>query len=129
MAVIFSQNPKYNKDTFYNMDGIKNRIVTIHFLSGKLACLISESLLDDKAKETYLHRLKKLPEDIIFCDFVQLVHDVLSPTDLKYIFFFYIMMSAEEISVVFNIDPHSVYTARYRIRKKVRNIYGCDLII
>lgn len=111
------------------MDVNNNRIVTIQFLSGKLACLISESLLDDKAKETYLHRLKKLPEDSIFCDFIQMVHDILSPTDVKYIYFFYIMMSAEEISVVFNIDPHSVYTARYRIRKKVRNVCGCDLII
>lgn len=111
------------------MDVRDNHSATVQFLVGKLTCLISDSLLDEKGKETYLRRLKQIPEDRIFCDFVQMAHEVLSPTDIKYIFFFYIMMSAEEISIVFNIDPHSVYTARYRIRKKVRNGCGCDIII
>lgn len=45
----------------------------------------------------------------------------LSSTNLRYVLCFLIHMEVNEIAVLFNVDPGSVYSIRYRLRKAFNN--------
>ena len=41
--------------------------------------------------------------------------------DIKYILCFYLDFEARDIATIFSVEPASVYTVRYRLRKKFRD--------
>lgn len=86
----------------------------------KSRALVCSSGLDGAVIQKYVQRL----EDIDLGKLEQTLASlpgVLTPLDMKYIVCFSIDMDVAHVSSVFNIEPASVYTVRYRIRKKLRN--------
>ncbi len=107
----------------------QHRSSIIAMLVGKLTSDIATAILDDNLKVFFLDKLSVVAADPHFINLVDSISDCISSTDLKYILCFYIQMSPHEIATVFNVDTHSVYTARYRIRKKLRDINGAALFL
>ncbi len=98
-------------------------------LVGKLSSSIASAILDDEQKQIFLHRLSVVDSDPHFMALVDSISGMISSTDLKYILCFYIQMPPHDIATVFNVDIHSVYTARYRIRKKLHDVNGTELFL
>lgn len=101
----------------------------ISMLVGKLSSSISSAILDDEQKQIFLHRLSVVDSDPHFMALIDSVSSLISSTDLKYILCFYIQMPSCDIATVFNVDVHSIYTARYRIRKKLHDVNGTELFL
>lgn len=84
----------------------------------KIKNLVNESILDKKVKITYLEKLDAL--DLSYFENLEInAKEKLSAMDLRYMYCFAIDMSVPDISLLFNVEPASVHTVRYRIRKKV----------
>ena len=92
---------------------------TAQIMIGKLSDRISKSALKKTKKDTYLQQLSELDIDTLEQSFLS-IHEKISSMDMKYIICFIINMEVQDISLLFNIDPSSVYTVRYRIKKKFR---------
>lgn len=97
-------------------------------IADKICRMIDSSGLDDQVRQTYLKRLSGIDADKLEQAFA-FSSNTLTVLDMKYIICFYIDMAVAHISVLFNIDPASVYTVRYRIRKKLRNNGLLDILI
>lgn len=82
-----------------------------------MARRISCSLIDRDMKEVYLERLSKT-DLALFYRVYQSNNEKITGKDLKFIICFDIDMNVKDISLLFNIEPTSVHTARYRIKKK-----------
>ena len=85
-----------------------------------VAQAISDSTIYIDDKKIYLKRLTKLD--------VQMLENArqsstakITGMDMKYIICFAAEMNEKDISLLFNIEPASIYTVRYRIRKKFAN--------
>jgi hypothetical protein len=83
----------------------------------KIALMVSVSLIEKDTKTAYLERLSKI-------DFQPLENAYqaskvkITAMDMKYIICFAADLDAKDISLLFNIEPASVHTVRYRIKKK-----------
>ena len=82
-----------------------------------IAQIVSDSIIEKDVKRTYLERLSKLDHKL-FESFFQNAKVKISGMDMKYIICFAIDMDGKDISLIFNVEPASVNTVRYRIRKK-----------
>jgi hypothetical protein len=78
--------------------------------------LIADSLIESDNKKQYLDRLSKLDPKLL----VGAMHasPLLTTMDIKYIICFAADLDTKDISLIFNVEPASVNTVRYRIRKK-----------
>ena len=90
---------------------------TTQIMIGKISDRISKSVLKKTKKDTYLQQLSELDIDTLEQSFLS-AHEKISSMDMKYIICFIINMEVQDISLLFNIDTSSVYTVRYRIKKK-----------
>lgn len=79
-------------------------------------------------KELYRRKLTIIIDDGSVLEVLSMYDDKTTATDLKYIICFFIGMSARDISRLFNIETNSVYTVRYRIRKKLKDDPNFNLI-
>lgn len=84
---------------------------------GKVLSIISASAIDGKQKEEYTAQLRQLDAARLDADFSEISRQM-TQMDLKYAICFYIGMEVRDIASVFNVEPASVYTVRYRMRKK-----------
>lgn len=84
---------------------------------GKVLSIISASAIDGKQKEEYTAQLRQLDAARLDADFSEISRQM-TQMDLKYAICFYIGMEVRDIASVFNMEPASVYTVRYRMRKK-----------
>jgi len=55
--------------------------------------------------------------------------DKISNMDMKYIICFAIDMEVQDMSLLFNVEPASIYTVRYRIKKKFGGGSGFRFLI
>ncbi|MCL2027999.1 MAG: hypothetical protein FWG79_05865, partial [Bacteroidales bacterium] len=89
---------------------VKNTIDTI-------AQQISATLIEKDTKAAYLDRLSKID-----CQLLEHAYQTskvkLTGMDIKYIICFSANIDVKDISLLFNIEPASVHTVRYRIRRK-----------
>jgi hypothetical protein len=95
--------------------GLKTSLFTV--AREQLVQLINTSVLEQETKELYLEKLSGF--DITTLDKAILASDAtFSSMDVRYLLCFAIDMKTGDIATLFNIEPASVNTVRYRIRKK-----------
>jgi len=78
---------------------------------------ISLSHIAKKDQKVYIERLLKIDFQL-FESAYQNTQVKISGRDMKYIICFAVDIDVKDISLLFNIEPASVHTARYRIKKK-----------
>ena len=83
----------------------------------KIAQGISASLMDKEDKKAYLERLSKIDFGLLESAY-QSSKMKITGMDMKYIICFAADIDVKDISLLFNIEPASVHTVRYRIKKK-----------
>ncbi|MCL2510598.1 MAG: hypothetical protein FWF09_00950 [Bacteroidales bacterium] len=86
-------------------------------LIGKLSELISKSVIEKSKKDLYLHQLSELDVDVLEQGYLS-AEEKISTMDMKYIVCFAIEMDVKDMSLLFNVEPGSIRTVRYRIKKK-----------
>ncbi len=83
----------------------------------KIVRLVAASTIEKDAKTAYLARLERLDiallENVYRCS-----GGSLTSLDMKYIVCFAAEIAVRDIGLMFNVEPASVNTVRYRIRKK-----------
>lgn len=92
----------------------------------KLCALIvdPETGIGDERKVEYLHRLASYQikgeegKALLQC------YHVLTHTDIRYLLCFTIGMEYEDIQTLFHIEKKTIYSVRYRIRKKLKKQGG-----
>ena len=93
---------------------VKNIVDTI-------ALMVSKSLIDKDNKKAYLERLSKLDFQM-FENTFKTSKAKITDVDRKYIICFAANIDPKDISLLFNVEPTSVYTVRYRIKKKLTTL-------
>lgn len=96
----------------------------MQLMVNKISQSIARSFIDQGKKDVYIDCLACLDLAILERGFL-LTEKPISNLDIKYITCFAIDMDVKDISLMFNIEPASVRTARYRIKKKFgeRNLF------
>lgn len=89
----------------------------------------AEAKISDSRKEEYLARLASYDSNDELLKVVQQCHDVLTHTDIQYLLCFIIEMEYDDIINLFNIEKSTLYTVRYRIRKKLKNYGGAISLV
>jgi acid phosphatase family membrane protein YuiD len=83
----------------------------------KIAALITASIIEKNYKKAYLERLSKVDAKILGQAY-QNSKIKITGMDMKYIICFVAEMDTKDISLLFNVEPASIHTVRYRIKKK-----------
>ncbi len=83
----------------------------------KIARQVAASVIDKSIKSVYLDNLSHL-DGVVLENAYRNSEARLTALDIKYIICFNAGMSVPDIGTVFSIEPASVNTVRYRIRKK-----------
>ncbi len=91
---------------------------TMRIIADRIIQSIYKSLIDNGKKVEYIENLTNI-DILLFEEGYVLSNQLLTNLDLKYITCFAIDMDVKDISLLFNVEPASVRTARYRIRKKI----------
>lgn len=110
-----------------NRRHISNHIVKA--IVNKLEDVISSSQIVPECKAFYQEKLARLCKNDNLQEILNLAENRITPTDMKYLLCFYMNMEVQHISQMFNIEISSVYTVRYRLRKKLKDENGSDLIL
>jgi ATP-dependent 26S proteasome regulatory subunit len=84
---------------------------------GKLIEWISKSIIEKSKRDFYIQQLSELDVDILEQDYL-FADEKLSTMEMKYIICFTIGMDVKDMGLLFNVEPSSVRTVRYRIKKK-----------
>ena len=79
---------------------------------------IDESIIEQEKKKRYEDALLRLDMEVFDKAFI-MEKDNLSNMDTKYILCFAADIDTADIALVFNVEPASVRTVRYRIKKKI----------
>ena len=87
---------------------------------GKLETILASAPIDSTQKDAYATKLQQLDATRLDNDFGDITVQM-TQMDLKYALCFYIGMEVKHIASLFNVEPASVYTVRYRMRKKFRD--------
>ena len=83
----------------------------------KIIWLIENSIIEKDTKRAYINRLSNI--DIQLLEHAHKTSkEKISGMDMKYIVCFAAGMEVKDISLFFNVEPASVRTVRYRIKKK-----------
>jgi len=83
----------------------------------KLMEWISQSVLDKTKIKIYTQQLSELDVDMLEQGFLT-AEEKISNMDMKYIICFAIEMDVKDMGLLFNVEPASIRTVRYRIKKK-----------
>jgi hypothetical protein len=90
-------------------------LVSVHKVIG----FIETSLLPNANKETYITKLKGVNLELLD-NIIASCNGKITSIDMKYMVCFTIDMDVKDIAGMFNIEVASVYSVRYRIRKKYK---------
>jgi hypothetical protein len=83
----------------------------------KLIEWIASSAIEKSNKNRYILKLSDLNNDMLEQGFLT-ADEKISKMDMKYIICFSIDMDVKDMSLLFNVEPASIRTVRYRIKKK-----------
>jgi hypothetical protein len=83
----------------------------------KIAQLISGSLIEKDIKKGYLENISKIDPKLLEQAY-RTSEEKVTGMELKYMVCFLAAMDVKDISLIFDVEPASVRTVRYRIRKK-----------
>ena len=87
---------------------------------GKLTGWISKSVMEKTKKDAYITQLSGLDIDMLEQGYLT-ANEKISNMDMKYIICFAVDMDGKDMSLLFNVEPASIRTVRYRIKKKFGN--------
>jgi len=87
---------------------------------GKLIGLITGSYMEKTKKNAYIRQLSELDIEMIELGY-HTANEKISNMDMKYIICFAIDMDVKDMSDIFDVEPTTVRTVRYRIKKKFGN--------
>jgi len=94
----------------------------------KLTEWISNSIIEKHKKHTYINQLSGLNIDMLEQAYLT-ANEKISNMDMKYIICFAIDMDVKDMSLLFNVEPASIYIVRYRIKKKFSGKNTLKLLI
>ena len=122
LSALARENEDLAKKYEVQLSTIKQQINqgTVASVIGKMVDIVEHSLLDTETKQLYAGKLFSLDTDEMEKLFLP-VGDKMTSMDMKYILCFYVDMDAKDIGLMFNVEAASVYTVRYRIRKKFKD--------
>ena len=83
----------------------------------KLTEWLSKSVMEKGKREKYIQQLADLDIDMLEQGYLS-ADEKISNMEMKYIICFSIDMDVKDISLLFNVEPSSIRTVRYRIKKK-----------
>ena len=86
----------------------------------KLTEWISKSIMEKTKKNAYIQQLSELDIDMLEQGYLT-ADEKISNMDMKYIICFAIDMNTKDMSILFNVEPTSIRTVRYRIKKKFKD--------
>jgi hypothetical protein len=86
---------------------------------GKLTDWISKSIMEKEKKNAYMQQLSELDTEMLEQGYLT-ADEKISNMDMKYIICFAIDMDVNDMTLLFNVQPTSIHTVRYRIKKKFR---------
>jgi uncharacterized protein YoxC len=86
-------------------------------LMEKLIEGISKSVMEKSKRDFYIQQLSELDVDALEQGYL-CANEKISTMEMKYIICFAIDMDVKDMSLLFNVEPGSVRTVRYRIKKK-----------
>jgi rRNA maturation endonuclease Nob1 len=86
---------------------------------GKITEWMSSIYMEKAKKNAYLQKLSEVDIDMLEQGYLT-ADEKISNMDMKYIICFAIDMEVEDMSLLFNVQPASIHTVRYRIKKKFR---------
>jgi len=84
---------------------------------GKLTDWICKSCMEKTKKNFYIQHLSELDIDMMELGYLT-ANEKISNMDMKYIICFAIDMDVKDMSALFNVEPASIRSVRYRIKKK-----------
>ena len=107
------------------LESIKQQIEQkpVKNMMGKLTEFISQSVLDKVKIKFYLQQLSELDLEMLE-QTLRSADEKISGMDMKYMLCFAIDMDVKDMSLLFNVEPASIRTVRYRIKKKFREKTG-----
>ena len=86
---------------------------------GKITEWMSKTYMEKEKQNTYHQKLSELDVDMLEQGYLT-ADEKISNMDMKYIICFAIDMEVEDMSLLFNVQPTSIHTVRYRIKKKFK---------
>lgn len=86
----------------------------------KMKSVVTAARLDPAVHDEYVRRLSDINLAEFECQFATSISQM-TQMDVKYILCFYLEFEARDIATIFNVEPASVYTVRYRLRKKFKD--------
>ena len=104
------------------LEDIKRGLQTssVHLIAEQVIQMLNESVLEQEKKKRYGDALLSLNEEAFDKAFIVEKGNITN-MDMKYILCFAANMDTIDTGIVFNIEPASVRTVRYRIKKKINN--------
>jgi hypothetical protein len=89
----------------------------VEVVVGKITQLIADAVIERETKKGYLDRLANIDKQWLRSAY-QTSNGKLSNMDMKYLICFLAEIDENDISLIFNVNPASIYTVRYRIKKR-----------
>lgn len=105
--------------------------LSVSIIAKKLSLAIAhtETKISDERKAEYLERLASYQHKNELIKVIQQCYDVLTNTDIRYLLCFAIEMEYTDIVKLFHVERSSIYTVRYRIRKKLKSYGGAVALL
>jgi len=93
-------------------------------LMERLTTRILESTIEGAKKDLYIQQMSELDADALEQSLLTISENI-SKMDIKYILCFAIDMDVKDMGLLFNVEPASIRSVRYRIKKKFgeKNIF------
>lgn len=100
---------------------IESKQISRNFEIGveKMKAIVMTARLDSLVRDEYIRRLSDIDLIELERQFATSISQM-TQMDVKYILCFYLEFEARDIAAIFNVEPASVYTVRYRLRKKFK---------
>lgn len=108
-------------DSPKNLEAQNMSRTIISTMANKIIEMIAHAPLASDLKILYNKKLSLLSADEALIQIFLSSDCKVTPTDIKYILCFYIDMIVRDISLTLSVEVASVYTVRYRIRKKFKD--------
>lgn len=86
----------------------------------RMKALVAASSIETSTRDEYLSRLARINPAEVEQQFATSLAQM-TQMDIKYILCFLLEFKATDIAALFSVEPASVYTVRYRLRKKYRD--------
>lgn len=86
----------------------------------KVLQLLHESRLNEDKKKNDIEKVRNLDPSQLDNIFAAVIPKM-TQMDLKYTICFYVAMETADIAIIMNVEPASVYTVKYRLRKKFKD--------